>query len=99
MARATDLQVQQFVDQRVRQRAEQIRALLLAMEDDISAIGDVYEHLNDTPTWTDTRTDGPPYLLSASDVLGWNAFIVAMSAAMRAHDQFAVALKGCVRGL
>jgi hypothetical protein len=99
MARATDAQVQQFVNERVRPRAEQIRALLNAMEDDLSAIGDVYAHLNDTPTWTDTRTDAPPYLLSANDVLGWNTFISQTVAAINGNEQLPVALKGCVRSL
>lgn len=99
MAKATDEQVQQFVDQRVRQRAEQIRALLLAMEDDKLAIGDVYAHLVDNPTWTDQRSDGPPYLLSANDLLAWNAFISDAVTALRTNENLAVALKGCVRSL
>lgn len=99
MARATDAQVQQFVNERLRPRAEQIRALLLAMEDDISAIGDVYAHVADNPTWEDSRTDAPPYLLTPADVLAWNTFIAQTVAAMNANAQLPVVLKGCVRGL
>jgi hypothetical protein len=96
MARATDAQVQQFVNERVRPRAEQIRALLNAMEDDISAIGDVYAHLNDNPTWEDNRTDAPPYLLSASDVLNINTFLSDITTAINGHAQLSVTMKACV---
>ena len=39
---ATNEQVQAFVNERVRVRAEQIRALVLAMEDDKAVIDDIY---------------------------------------------------------
>jgi hypothetical protein len=96
MARATDAQVQQFVNERVRPRAEQIRALLNAMEDDISAIGDVYAHLTDNPTWEDTRTDAPPYMLSANDVLAYNTFLSDMVTAMNSSAQLSATMKACV---
>jgi hypothetical protein len=67
------------------------------MEDDQTAIGDVYAHLVDSPTWTDSRTDGPPYLLSANDILAWNAFVSDTVTAMRNNANLAVALKGCVQ--
>jgi hypothetical protein len=94
---ATNQQVQQFVNERVRVRAEQIRNLLAAMKDDIASIGDVYAALATDPTWTDDRPDGPPFLLSPSDVLGWNAFVSDTITAMDAHGQLPVVLKGCVR--
>jgi hypothetical protein len=72
---ASDLQVQQFVDQRIRPHAELVRALALAFDDDIAAIDDVYAALTAAnPTWADNRTDGPPHLLTASDVIDINAF-------------------------
>lgn len=95
---ASDQQVQQYVDERVRRRAEQIRALLLAMEDDRSAIDDVYAALTaPSPTWDDERTDGPPHLLTPADVLAWNTFLFDTIAAMRANAQLPVVLKACVR--
>jgi biotin carboxylase len=95
---ATDQQVQRFVSERTRVRAEQIRALVLAMADDISAVDDIYAALNvPTPTWTDTRTDGPPHLLTPSDVLGIHAFVSDIRAAMVAHGQYPVILKACAR--
>lgn len=94
---ATDQQVQQFVNERVRPRAQQIRALLLSMEDDKSAIDDVYAALNvQSPTWNDQRSDGPPHLLTPANVLGWNAFITAIIEAMREHGELATVLSACV---
>jgi hypothetical protein len=99
MARATDEQVQQFVDQRIRPRAEQARLLLLAMQDDVALIDDVYEALATDPTWTDARTDGPPHLLTASDVLAIHSFATAMIAAMNGHAQLPVVREACVRNI
>lgn len=62
---ATDVQVQNYSDSRVRPRAEEIRALYLACKDDKAAIDDVYTALTEqSPTWSDNRTDGPPHLLT-----------------------------------
>jgi hypothetical protein len=94
---ATNQQVQQYVNERVRVRAEQIRSLVLAMEDDKAAIDDVYANLTDSPDWTDERTDGPPYLLTPSDVLAFNAFITDSIAALKNHASYAVVMQGCVR--
>lgn len=95
---ANDQQVQQYVNERVRVRAEQIRALLLAMEDDRAAIDDVYSSLTQqSPTWTDNRTDGPPHLLTPSDVLAWNTFLYDTITAMRGNAQLPVVLKACVQ--
>lgn len=97
---ATDLQVQRYADDRVRPRAEQIRALLLAMEDDKSSIDDVYQALTQaSPTWSDVRTDGPPHLLTGNDVLAWNTFVTEVVAAIRGNAQLPVVLKACVRGV
>ncbi len=95
---ATHEQIQRWANERTRVRAEQIRALLLAMEDDRAAFDDIYAALIDPENdWADNRQDGPPNLLSKSDLLGVNAFIDAMKTAMNAHDQMPVVLKACVR--
>lgn len=73
---ATDQQVQQYVNERIRPRAEQLRALLNAITDDKAAMDDVYAACNQvTPTWADTRTDGPPHLLVPADVLQYDAIL------------------------
>ncbi len=95
---ATNQQVQTFVDQRIRPRAEQIRALVLSMQDDISAIDDVFAALNvQSPTWTDTRTDGPPHLLVPNDVLAVNTFLHDAVTALTGDGQYPIVLKACVR--
>lgn len=95
---ATDLQVQQFVDQRIRPVAERSRELLRNLEDIISTIDDVYAALTqETPTWTDTRQDGPPHLLTPSDVLAINTFVNDMKTAIRDNAQLPIVLKACVR--
>lgn len=76
MAAATDLQVQRYVNERVRPWSEQLRAAYLAAKDHKAAIDDVYAALTQqSPTWADDRVDGPPHLLSKEDVLAWNTFI------------------------
>lgn len=105
---ATNAQVQNYVDQRVRPRCEQIRSLYLAIKDDKATIDDVYANLTSGSPWSDERTDSPPHLLSASDVLAWNTFINLLinlvegtfpdlSTANSADDQYPVVLKACVR--
>lgn len=98
MPLATDPQVQQFVNERLRPRAEQIRALLLAMEDDRAAFDDIYAALTaPAPTWDDERADGPPHLLTGNDVLALNTFLYDTITAMRGNAQLPVVLKACVR--
>jgi hypothetical protein len=98
MAAASDTQVQQFVSGRVRPRAEATRTLAIAFDDDIASIDDVYNALNvGSPTWTDNRTDGPPHLLTPSDVLAFNAFMHDIRDAIKNHAQYPVVLKACVR--
>lgn len=72
---ATDQQMQQFADQRIRVRAEQFRALINACRDDKAAIADEYTRANGGAAWNDARTDGPPKLLASVDFLYFNAFI------------------------
>lgn len=94
---ATNAQIQNYANERTRVRAEQVRALVAAFDDDISAIDDIYEELTTGPTWTDDRTDGPPHLLTPNDILGIHAFSVAARDFMKAHGQYPVVLKACVR--
>lgn len=76
MAIATDQQVQTYVNERLRVRAEQFRSLVNACRDDKLAIEDVYAHcVQQDPTWEDNRTDGPPTLLSVQDVLVYNTIL------------------------
>jgi hypothetical protein len=80
MAEATDAQMQAFSDQRIRVRAEQVRALKSALADDKAAIDDCYARATGTSRWSDNRTDGPPHLLQSGnaanpdDLLNFNSF-------------------------
>jgi hypothetical protein len=73
MAEATDQQMQQYANERVRVRAEQCRALVNALNDDKLAIDDVFERAVGANPWADARTDGPPSLLNQQDILTYNA--------------------------
>lgn len=114
MAEATDLQVQNWSDERTRVRAEVLRNLLFAFETDNGAIGSVYERLTGSGGWSDARTDGPPNLLTGNDLLAFNTVSVQIAAILRgtlANDaakiaacndvaaQLPVVLKACVRGV
>lgn len=56
---ATDAQMQAYCDQRIRVRAEQVRALVNSMRDDKAAIDAAYDRAANGAAWTDARTDGP----------------------------------------
>lgn len=100
MAIATDQQVQQFVNARVRVHAESSRALVLAFDDDRASIDSVYNAVNQgSPTWTDVRDDGPPNLLTPADVLAYNAFAENVRAFIKAQPEYQVVLKACVRAV
>jgi hypothetical protein len=95
---ATDMQMQDYCDQRIRVRAEQVRALLAAMQDDKASIDDVYTRASDAGSpWADARTDGPPHLLAGSDVLEYNTFITNLIAAIQNDAQWPTVRKACVR--
>ena len=90
--------MQRFVNERVRPHAELLRSLVLAFEDDIAAIDDVYAALNIvTPLWSDGRTDGPPHLLTPADVLAFNTFMNDVKTAIKTNVQYPIVLKACVR--
>jgi hypothetical protein len=94
---ATDQQVQQYVNERVRPRCEQVRALLIAIKDDKASIDDVYAATGEGSMWTDVRNDGPPHLLVPSDVRAYNAFISGLIAYMEASPDYPIVAKACVR--
>lgn len=105
---ATNLQVQNYVDQRVRPFSEQMRNLYLAAKDHKALIEDIYAALiQETPTWTDSRSDGPPHLLTGSDILSWNTFISMFIKFIEGTldntnknaggDQYPIVNKACVR--
>lgn len=81
MPEATDIQMQQYANERMRPRAEQFRALRNACQDDKASIDDVYARATGTSRWNDARPDGPPHLLqsgnsaSPDDVLNYNSFV------------------------
>jgi hypothetical protein len=98
MADATPQQIQNFSDQVVRPISERARALVLAMDAAKAAIDDIYAALNGSQSgWTDVRTDAPPHLATASDILSWNTFISDIDTAMKNHAQYAVVLRLCVQ--
>ena len=107
---ATNQQVQNYADQRVRPRCEQIRKLYLSCKDDKASFDDIYANLTGGSPWADGRTDAPPHLLSASDVLAWNTFITDFIALVEgtfpdvgtangASGQYPIILKSCVQGI
>ena len=111
MPAATNQQVQTFVNERMRPYCEMSRALKLATDDDIGAIGDVYANLTNSPDWADGRTDGPPSLLAPSDVLAWNTYMFhfqrlingcasdaeRIESANGVKNNWTIILKACVR--
>jgi hypothetical protein len=100
MAIATDAQVQRFVDERFRPRAESVRLLLNQFLDDLANIGDVFNAVTQpTPTWTDQRKDGPPHLLVPTDVVAYNTFATDISNAIKNHAQYPIMQKACVRSV
>lgn len=94
---ATNAQVQQYVNERVRPSSELFRKVYLLCKDHKAAIDDVYANLTDNPTWADTRTDAPPTLLDANDVLAWNAFVSAFITFVEGDANYAAVLDACVR--
>ncbi len=74
---ATDEQVQVYVNTRFRTYAEKVRSAYILAKDHKLAIDDVYDACEppESATWTDERDDGPPHLLTAQDVLSFNAWI------------------------
>ena len=100
MANATDLQVQVFSDTQVRPSADAARAVALTFDNMIASIDDIYNALSvPSPTWTDSRLDGPPHLLSPSDILAFNSFMHNVRDAIKNDAQYPIVLKICSRGV
>lgn len=104
---ATDAQMQQFVNERIRVRAEACRALVNALRDDKAAIDSVYDRAANGAAWNDARADGPPKLLGSQDVLVYNAVATLLLACVDGtaltgdvvslHANWAVFQSACVR--
>lgn len=77
---ASDEQMQQYCDQRIRVRAEELRASVNSLRDDKASIDEAYARASGGAAWADSRTDGPPKLLSGADVLNYNTVITALLA-------------------
>lgn len=75
MAEATDKQMQQFCDERIRVRAEQLRTTINACRDDKASLDSVYERAVGQNPWNDNRNDGSPKLLTSQDVLVYNSVV------------------------
>lgn len=113
MAIATDIQMQAFMDQRVRPRAEQCRLLLSNLQDDNASIADEFSRAASGPLWNDARTDGPPHLLasgptsSPDDLSNYNSVMVTLLAVIAGTatptqissfpGQWAILMRACVR--
>lgn len=84
MAEATDTQMQQYANERVRPFAESFRGVLISARDHRSAIDDIYARAVGSVRWNDNRTDGPPHLLqsgnsaSPDDMLNFNTFVSSL---------------------
>lgn len=110
MAVATDQQVQQYVNERLRVRAEQLRKAVASLRDDKTALDDIYAHVvQQSPTWSDNRTDGPPRLLTPQDVLVYNSVVslllkcidgtATLDDVAALHANWPVFMSACVRPL
>lgn len=84
MAEATNIQMQQYCDQRIRPFAETWALLIARAREHKLAIDDIYARAVSVNAWNDARTDGPPHLMQAGnsanpdDVLAFNALITAL---------------------
>ena len=95
---ATNAQVQQYVNDRVRPWSESLRAAYLQAKDHKAAIDDVYANVADAAsTWADGHTGNPPHLLTKADVLAWNAFVTGFIAFVEGDANYSKALQACVR--
>ena len=113
MPNATDPQMQSYMDQRLRVRAEQGRALDQSFGDDLVAITDEYARASNGPIWNDARTDGPPHLLASGpgsapdDLTNYNAIATSWKALLAGTltptqvanfpGQWAIFMRACVR--
>lgn len=86
MADATDIQMQQYCDQRIRPFAEAWELLIARARSHKLAIDDVYARGVSANHWEDARTDGPPHLMQSGDsanpddVLAFNSLVTNLIA-------------------
>lgn len=82
---ATDQQMQQFANERVRVFAEKLRAVFVEGADHQAAIDDIYARAISNSRWDDDRTDGPPHLLQSGnsanpdDILNFNTLLARLA--------------------
>jgi hypothetical protein len=96
----TNQEVQNFSDQRWRPFAERLVNLIVEAQGDIGAADAVYANLtasNPSTTWTDSRTDGPPNLLTPADLLALNAAENALVTWATAQSWWATVQQAVVR--
>ena len=96
---ANDQQMQTYANERIRVRAEQMRALLNSCRDDKAAIEDIYDRAVNGAAWADNRTDGPPELLTQQDHLTYNAIITNLTNIIDGSGENQATLAGYVTEL
>lgn len=86
MPEATNQQMQNFCDQRIRPFAEAWELLIAQARSHKAAIDDIYSRAVGTNAWNDGRSDGPPHLMQAGnsqspdDVLAFNSLVTGILA-------------------
>jgi hypothetical protein len=103
MPAATNAQVQQFCDERIRPHCELLRALFAIVEDDRNAMADVLLNVNDAlSTWQDTRQDAPATLLVKADIQKYKRVcddLIALKTTGSISDEWPTVISACVRPL
>lgn len=109
MPEATNEQVQAFVNERVRPLSELVRKTMIMATDFKDSFGDIKLNVNNpATTWADNRTDGPPFLLTPSDIMECSRFVddlltfkdgtfADLTAANRGGLKWPKMLQACVR--
>lgn len=96
---ATNEQIQQFVNERIRPLCEKIRETIIFAQDNKVSIEDIYVALQpeNNPTFTDNRQDAPPHLMTPSDVLAVHSFEFDLVDFALNHSAWPVVQRSCVR--
>ncbi len=98
MALATDAQVQTFSDQQVRPMCEELRSVQISLTAILGQMDDVYQAcVQATPTWHDSRQDGPPHLALVTDIPAMHDLFTRVLAAITGDAQYPILLKLCVQ--
>ena len=90
MAAATNQQVQDHCDQRVRPRCAAAYLLYLQCKNDQANMDDVYANLTSSPTWTDGRSAGVAHLATPNDLLAINTWRADFITFYEANSQKAI---------